>query len=94
MKERKLALVNTETNMIESILIYDKNESIQQLIFPNYIITVESTDYDVGVGDSFTPEGFIKNGKVVPYILPVEEEIPNIKSKLEVIQAALDELML
>lgn len=92
--ERVLAVVDSTTGEIINKIVFNNLDTVSNMVFPNHIITVEATDYDIEVGDKFTDEGFSKNGFLLSPKITTEQEIEILKEKLEITQAALDELLM
>lgn len=92
--ERVLAVINSETREIINKIVFHDLETVANMVFPNNVIVVEATQYDVEIGDKFTEEGFSKSGQILYPRVTLEQQIEILTEKLEVTQAALDELLM
>ena len=94
MKERRLALVNTGTGLIENMLVFTDEKTIADMVFPNHILAVEATEFDVTVGNFYDERGFIVDEEPVERIPSEAELLAELSSRLEFTQSVIDELLL
>lgn len=94
MAERKMALVNTMTNVIENMIIFTDENALREMIFPDHMLAVEATNFDVTVGNFYDERGFVIDGEPVAQNPSQEELIAELKSRLEFTQSVIDEILL
>lgn len=89
-----MALVNTMTNVIENMIIFTDEKALAEMVFPNHILAVEATDFDVTVGNFYDERGFVIEEEPVLQNPSEAELIADLKARLEFTQSVIDEILL
>ena len=91
---KTMAIVDTDTNLVINKLVYSDEASISNLVFPVNYAVIDATNYAVEIGDSFIDGQFTREGYPVGSIMTLEETLSSLEERLEITQAAIDEMLL